>query len=160
MKKFLGLGNAYGEEEEEEDDREVMIGGRGNPVYKKQKEVIHRVNPGLATYPWANFWVSTNRYRITSFSILAILCLTVLFVMWFPAQWIPALPSSLLTRYGVFEYLIWAGVYPINLLIAYLSDRTEFYGMGMMINFLAFITYCLLWLVIFFSRSSFNVNVP
>ena len=155
-KKLYGLG-AYGNPEpeddygDEEDDREVLIGGRGNPIYKKQKEVIHRVNPGLATYPWANDWVNTNRYRITSFSILAMLCLVVIFVMWFPLQWIPFLPSSLLTRYGAAEYLIWAGIYPINILIGYLSDRTEFYGMGMMINFLAFITYSLLWLVIFFS---------
>lgn len=156
-KKLFGLGayDAPGEDydgnEDVEDDRDILIGGRGNPIYKRQKEVIHRVNPGLATYPWANFWVNTNRYRITSFSILAILCLLVIFVLWFPAQWIPFLPSSLLTRYGAAEYLIWAGVYVINLIIAYFSDRTEFYGMGMMMNFLAWITYSLLWLVIFFS---------
>lgn len=157
LKKLFGLGaydtpgEDYDGNEDVEDDRDVLIGGRGNPVYKRQKEVIHRINPGLATYPWANFWVNTNRYRITSFSILAILCLVVIFVLWFPAQWIPFLPSSLLTRYGAAEYLIWGGVYLINLIIAYFSDRTEFYGMGMMMNFLAWITYSLLWLVIFFS---------
>lgn len=151
-KKYYNIGQQReGEDEDWEDDREVLIGGRGNPIYKKQPEVIHSINPRLATYPWANFWVNTNRYRITSFSILAILILFLVFIFWFPFQWIPALPSSLLTRYGAFEYLIWAGVFPINILIGWLSDRTEFYGMGCLLNFLAFLTYSLLWLVILFS---------
>lgn len=156
-KKYYGLGglrSGYGRgrgEEEDDDEEEEMIGGRGNPIYKKHKDVVHRANPAFVTYPWANFWVNTNRYRITSFSILAILVLFVLFIMWFPLQIIPAMPSSLFTRYGAFEYLIWAGIYPINILIGYLSDRTTFYSMGCIINTLAFVTYSLLWLVIVFS---------
>lgn len=135
------------------DDRdlagETIIGGRERPIYRKKREATHIINGGIATYPWANYFIEAVRYRGTSWSILAIIGLTVIFLMMIFGL-IPPLPSNYLTRYGALEFLLWYPLYWVNLAIGAVADRTEFYGMALFLNFLAFMTYLLLGIVFFY----------
>lgn len=149
LSAYRPISSPNGEIDDRDLEGETVIGGRERPLYRKKKEVTHMVNGGIATYPWANYFIESVRYRATSWSILAIVGLSVIFFfMIFGLT--PPLPTSLLTRYGALEYLIWFPLYWINLAIGAVADRTDFYGMALFLNILAFLTYTVLMIIFFY----------